>query len=173
VYLASSREHPPAAAVRQQQRDLSLVVQFMRDFSERQSNLFLLVSTFLARYEPADLESIVDDDVTEAVAAMASTFETASRGVIYEHRPASLPAERLVSRLKPLIAEAGQRGGATFERDAAFVLRRMAEAAGDARTAEPGNRRAFLDLLGRVVRKTDSEPGADSEGAAPSRLIVP
>ena len=145
----------------------------MRDLSQRQSQLFLVVSTFLARYEPADLQSIVDDDVTEAAAALASTFETASRGVIYEHRPASLPAERLLSTLKPLLVEAGQHGGAAFERDAAFVLRRVAEAVGDARVAEPDNRRAFLELLGRVIRKTDGETGTDKHGPEPSRLIVP
>jgi hypothetical protein len=173
VYLASARDHPPAAAVRQQQRDIGLVVQVMRDLSERQSQLFLLVGTFLARYEPADLHSIVDDDVTEAAGALASTFETASRGVIYEHRPASLPAERLVATLKPLVVEAGQHGGAAFERDAAFVLRRVVEAVGDARVAEPENHRAFLDLLGRVIRKTDGEGGAENPGPEPSRLIVP
>ena len=37
-----------------------------------------------------------------------ATFETASRGVIYEHRPASLPAERLATALKPVLAEAGR-----------------------------------------------------------------
>jgi hypothetical protein len=33
------------------------------------------------------------------------------------------------------------------------VLRRVQEAAGEIRNHEPENRRAFLDLLGRVIRK--------------------
>ena len=147
AWLVSAREHPPAAVVRRQQRDVGLLVQFMRDFSERQSQLFFLITTFLARYEAPELQPVIDDDVTEAAAALAGTLETASRGVIYEHRPASLPAERLTSALRPLLAEAGKGLGSAFERDAAFVLRRVEEAARDIRALEPENRRAFLDLL--------------------------
>jgi hypothetical protein len=102
AYLATAREHPPAATVRQQQRDMQLLVDGMRDFSRRQAHLFVALTTFLARYQPAEFQTLVDDDVIEAVAALAATFETAARGVIYEHRPASLPAERLAARLKPL-----------------------------------------------------------------------
>ena len=104
-YLASAREHPPAVAVRQQQRDVESLVEVVRDFNERQSQLFLMIATFLIRYEPPELQALLDDDVAEAADALAATFETASRGVIYEHRPASLPAERLAAALK---ADAGQ-----------------------------------------------------------------
>jgi hypothetical protein len=188
AWLASAREHPPAVVVRQQQRDLGLLMQFMRDCSERQSQLFFLLSTFLVSYEPPELHAIIDDDVAEAVSALASTYETALRGVIYEHRPASLPAERLAGALKPLLAEAGQNGGSAFERDAAVVLRRVSEAVTSLKAQDPGHHRVFLDLLGRVIQKTDG-PGHDREGsgtgektdgvenpqggARRSRLIVP
>jgi hypothetical protein len=158
AWLASAREHPPAIVLRQQQRDLGLVAHFMRDLSERQSKLLFLIFGALLRYEPPQLQPLVDNDVAEATDALASTFETASRGIIYEHRPASLPAERLVSALKPLVAEAGQGGGSPFERDAAVVLRRIAEAVGHVRAAEPDNRGAFLELVGRVVRTDPREP---------------
>src|SRR5215831_12443457 len=90
TWLASAREHPPASAVKRQQHDLSLLVQFMRDFSERQSQLFFLIQTFFNEYTPPELQPLVDDDVAEATTALAATFETSSRGVIYEHRPSSL-----------------------------------------------------------------------------------
>ena len=154
--------------VRQQQRDLGLVVQFMRDLSQRQSQLFLLLSTFLARYQTPELQPIIDDDVTEAAAALAGTFETAVRGVIYEHRPASLPAERLLSALKPLLVEAGEGAGSTFEGDAAVALRRIEDAVREIRALAPENRRAFLELLGRVI--SEAPPAEPTE--AP-RLIVP
>jgi hypothetical protein len=178
--------------VRQQQRDLGLLMQFMRDCTERQSQLFFLVSTFLVRYEPPELHAIIDDDVAQAVSALASTYETASRGVIYEHRPASLQAERLASALKPVLAEAGQNGGSPFERDAAAVLRRIGEAVNSLKEQDPGHHRVFLDLLGRVIRQTDgpahdreavsgsagTAEGADrnddqQRGTRRSRLIVP
>ena len=168
AWLASAREHPPAVTVRQQQRDLGLVVQFMRDLSQRQSQLFLLLSTFLARYQTPELQPIIDDDVTEAAAALAGTFETAVRGVIYEHRPASLPAERLLSALKPLLVEAGEGAGSTFEGDAAVALRRIEDAVREIRALAPENRRAFLELLGRVI--SEAPPAEPTE--AP-RLIVP
>ena len=148
-------------------------MQFMRDFSERQSQLLFAILTFLARYDPPELQPLIDDDVGEASAALAATFETASRGVIYEHRPASLPAERLMSALKPLLANAGQGGGSSFERDAAVVLRRIEEAARDARALEPDNRRALLDLIGRVIARVPLESEDAPRSPSESRLIVP
>lgn len=153
TWLASARSHPRAAIARQQQRDIGLLVQFMRDFSERQSQLFFLVTTFLAGYEAPEFQAPIDDDVAEAMSALAATFETASRGVIYDHRPASVLADRLATALKPRLAEAGEGAGAPFERDAAVVLRRMAEAIQDVRALDQGNRQAFLDLLRRVIAK--------------------
>jgi hypothetical protein len=173
VYLAASREHPAAAVVRQQQRDVGLVVHLMRDLNQRQSQIFLLVNTFLVRYEPPELQPLIDDDVAEAAAALAATLETSARGVIYEHRPASLPGERLMSALKPLLAEAGQNRGTSFERDAAVVLRRVEEAAREVRLSDAGNRRALLDLLGRVIRKSDGESDPAPARPEPTRLIVP
>ena len=170
VYLAVAREHPPATVVRQQQRDIQLLVRFIRDFSERQSQLFFLIDAFLLRYQPPELQLLIDEDVIDAAASLAATSETAARGVIYEHRPASPPAERLVAALKPLLAKAGQGGGTPFERDAAVVLRRIEEAAREARAVDRENRRAFLDLLGRVIPEREEEERPSS--AAP-RLIVP
>ncbi len=181
AWLASAREHPPASAVRQQQHDLSLLVQFMRDFSERQSRLFFLIQTFFNEYKPSELQPLIDDDVADAVSSLAATYETASRGVIYEHRPSSLAAERLVTALKPALAEAGKGLGSSFDRDAAVVLRRVGEAVVAARAGDPANRRAFLALVSRVIRRPDNtdeaRAGSDEESgsrAAPaSRLIVP
>ena len=151
--------------VRQQQHDVGVLLQVMRDFNERQSQLFLLISTFLVRNEAPELQPLIDDDVAEAMAALAATFETSARGVIYEHRPASLPAERLVAGLRPLLAEAGKGGGSSFERDAAGVFRRVEEAVREVRADERDNRRAFLDLLARIVSKTPSDgPGEEGSG---------
>ncbi len=169
VYLASAREHPPAVAVRQQQHDVAQVIHVMRDFNERQTQLFFLIGTFLLQYRSPELHAVVDEDVAEAAAALAATFETATRGVIYDHHPASRPAERLAGALKPVLAEAGKNGGTPFERDVAVVLRRFEEGARSARAADASTR-AFLDLLGRVIRKPDQvEPPA----AEAPRLIIP
>jgi len=150
-------------------------MQFVRDFSERQSQLFVLIATFLVRTaaDAAALQPIIDDDIVDAMRSLASTYETSVRGVIYEHRPASLPAQRLVAALTPLLAEAGRSGGTAFERDAAVVMRRLEQAATDVRAAEPESVRVFLDLLARIFSKgTEHEAGAARAPDTP-RLIVP
>jgi len=176
-WLASAREHPPAALVRQQQRDIAAFAQFMRDFSERQSQLFFLIGSFLVRYQPPDLQLLIDEDVAEGVAALASTFETASRGVIYEHRPASLSAERMTAALKPMLLEAGRGAGSAFERDAAVVLRRIEESVHQVRDQQAGNRRAFLELVHRIIKEHPQRDGPagppEPAGPPPQRLILP
>jgi hypothetical protein len=175
-YLATAREHPSAASVRRERQDVDLLLHRLRDLSEQQSQLFFLIGAFLLQYEPPEFQPLVDADVAEAAAALAGTFETAARGVIYEHRPAALPAERLTTALKALIAdvakEAGTQRGSIFERDAAVVLRRVEEGARETEPAAP-SRRGFVDLLGRVLR----DPRAPAAGGAPdrpeSRLILP
>jgi hypothetical protein len=161
-WLASARDHPPAVTVRQQRHDIGLLVNFMRDLSERQSQLFFLINSFITNYQPAELQSLIDDDVAEAVEALAATYETSVRGVIYDHRPASLPADRLATALRPVLAEAGKNLGTAFERDAAVVLRRVSQAVRDVRSVaereqggEADNRKAFVDLLGRVIKHPD------------------
>ena len=131
------------------------------------------MTTFLARYRPDDLQTVIDEDVADATAALAATFETASRGVIYDHRPASLAAERLTSRLREVIrASAPAHGSTSFERDAAAVLRRIDGAVRDLGTAQDGHgRRPFLDLLERVTRGRDLPPAASEPARRPWRRL--
>jgi hypothetical protein len=168
-YLAAAREHPAAVVVRQQQRDVGLFLPLVRDFNERQSELFVVVATLLRSYRTSELETLIDDDAAEAMAALAATYETSARGVIYEHRPSSAPASRLMTALKTALAGEDGRRSASFERDAAVVLRRLESAVAEARAQYPGERRAFIDLLGRLFTR---EP-AQAAAAEPSRLIVP
>jgi hypothetical protein len=144
----------------------------MRDLSERQSHLLFLIASFLATYQPTDLHAPIDDDVVEAISSLAATFETASRGLIYDHRPASVLAERLATALRPVLEEAGRGTGSSFERDAAVVLRRLEEAVRDVRTFDQTNRQAFLEMLRRVMAPSPEDPSA-GETPDRSRLIVP
>ena len=169
-YLATAREHPPAVVVRRQRQDLDLLVEVLRDLNTRQSQLFFLIATVIAQYRSSELESIVDDDVAQASGTLAATFETAARGVIYEHRAASIPAARLAAALKTALADAARGAGSPFERDAAVILRRIEQSARRMTEAGPANSRAFIALLERVVQRSDEEP---PESANEPRLIVP
>jgi hypothetical protein len=173
AYLAASRDHPSAAVVRRQQRDVEFAMEFLRDFDERQSSLFGRIGTFLVRYHSPDLQPLIDADVAEAMQALASTYETSVRGVIYDHIPASLPAQRVVAALKPLLDEFGQSGGTAFERDAAVVMRRMEKGVADVRAIDHENRRAFLELLARLIVQDATAKAEHEAKEPPSRLIVP
>jgi hypothetical protein len=174
AYLATAREHPPASTVRQQQRDVGQLLHHVRDLNHQQTELFFLINAFLLRYEPPDLHPLIDADVAEAAAALASTFETASRGVIYEHRPAGLPADRLATSLRSVIAEAGQQAGGVNDRDIAVVLRRLDEGARAAGAANPSAPRAYFDLIGRTLKERQDTRGTGGDGDATGapRLII-
>ena len=172
-YLAAAREHPPATLVRQHQRDSTLVAQLVRDLNERQSRLFLLVGVAVVQYEPAELHPLADDDVRDAAAALARTFETASRGVIYELRAVSGSGARLAATLKPVLAELGQGGGTAFDRDAALVLHRLEDGVAQAQASDPANRRAFVELLGRVLAKGGRDAAGEPASREPPRVILP
>ena len=176
-YLATAREHPPATAVRQQRRDLDTAMHLVRDFNQRQSQIFFLTASFIVQYQPSELHPLVDEDVAEAAAALAATFETSARGVIYEHPATTAAGGRLAAALKPLLTESGQGGGTAFERDAAVVLRRIEDGARHGQGLGDAGPRALVELLGRVIRPGGGDPG-DNNGpsrppAEPSRLIVP
>ncbi len=173
TYLITARDHPPAAALRQQQQDTARLLHAMRDLNRDQSRLFLAVSAFVAQYQPPDIQPVVDADVADAAGALAGTFETAARGVIYDHRPSSRQAERLMTNLRPFLEETARRAGGTHERDAAVVLRRIEEIARDPENANLDAGRAYLGLVSRMFRSSATgEPAAP--GSAPvSRLIVP
>ena len=176
-YLTAAREHPPAVAVRRQQQDMDTAVQLLRDFNQRQSQIFFLLAAFIVRYQPPELQALVDDDVADAASALAATLETASRGVIYEHQALTASGARLAAALKALLLEAGQRAGTPFERDAAVVLRRIEDAARHRPDSGPGRDvagpRALVELLGRVIRTTAEDDAQKPPSEEPPRLIVP
>ena len=124
----------------------------MRDFSERQSQLFILIGAFLNGYRPGEFRALLDEDVAQGTEALASTYETASRGdqrsrtVLVDH------AARLAVELKELLAETRERAGPGFDHDAMVVLRGMREAVDAARASEPENPRAFLELVSRIMQ---------------------
>ena len=92
---------------------------------------------------------------------------------MYEHRTASLPAERLLAELKTLMAEIAKEGGQGVERDAVVALRRVEMAAKESAKQEPGGN-AFQQLLIRVLLPAGgTEAPRDASAAPASSLIIP
>jgi hypothetical protein len=175
-YLASARAHPAAVVQRQRERDATIVMGMLGQLSEPQMSFLSRLTLHLQAYRRTAIPALVDADVRDAVSAMASTLETTARGIFYEHRAPSLPAQRLVTHLDPVREEAESRGRL---RPAAIadVLRRVETAARQADDIAGGGETAFLDFLDRSVTRTPPpEPagaGGDDETRDPRRIILP
>ena len=173
TYLVSARTHPPAVVRRQQERDARFLLPIIDGLGRRQYQLFFVVQATIHRLAETDEMPVNDDVVRDTAQALAATYETASKGIIYEHRPSSLPAERLARELKPLLEGKDGRGPVASERDLLEVLRRVEQAATDARKTLDGGTHAYLDLVGRVMRSSSDGDTEDSDETAPAKPADP
>jgi hypothetical protein len=175
VYLTTARTHPPAVIQRQQELDRAQLLRWLAGLSERQARLFLMLGALISRHQGDALRKLIDEDIGQAAEAHAATLETAARGIVYEHRPSSVPAERLLTELKALVAEVTREGGSSLERDAAIALRRLEAAAKESAKAQRGGN-AFQQLLVRVLLSQGGPAsGEPRETPTPpaSTLIIP
>jgi hypothetical protein len=169
VYLTSAREHPAAVVKRQQEHDVAILLPTIQSLTERQYQLFFLFQNLISRHAPQGFTRLLDDDVAEAASSVASTLETAARGVIFEHTAQSLPAQRLAAEMKTMLAEMRQQGATVYDREVAIVLRAIERGARETRKAEPGDA-AYLTLMARLLHRNRSTAPPAAE--QPS-LIIP
>lgn len=174
VHLAAAREHPAAVVKRQQERDVATLLPTLRDLTERQHQLFFLFHSVIARHSPEGFTRLNDDDVADAAAALASTLETAARGVIYEHTAQSPIAQRLANDMKAMLEEIRQKGGKVYDREAAIALRAIEQGARDARKAAGGDAATYLTLMGRLLQVNQAAPksGLGGQASRPASPIV-
>lgn len=167
VYLTTAQRHPAAMVKRQQERDLAVLLGALGRLSEAQLQIFFVIHAFIARFTPDGLP-LTDADVAEAVGTLATSFETASRGVLYEGQATAASAEALRRELKRYLAQLVGEGGARFEREISAVLRGIERGA---RHEVPGIGEgpvAYLTLVSRILQERPPEPAQ-----APSRIILP
>ena len=180
AYLRSAQSHPPAAVQRQQERDLRFLIPLLEGMTERQHELALLIQGFL-RSARSEAPALLNDDIANASRALAETYETASRGIIYEHSAGTPSAERLSAEFRSLVEAKRAEGLQLSDSDVAAVIRGIETGAREAHAALPGEKTAYLELLQRVLRAPNESPERSSDGAAPERadhgrrpsLIVP
>lgn len=182
-YLASAQAHPPAAVLRQRERDLPLLASLLTGLNDMQGDLLALLTTQLRRSRAGAIPPLRDEDVREAAGALASTLETAARGIVYEHQPASMPALRLMRAWQEALAEVERRGQTLRPAVVAPVLRRMEQLAREAASTlgagaegEGQADAALLDFFDRVMRGPatgDRDTPAVAPADTPSGLIVP
>jgi hypothetical protein len=171
-YLTTARSHPPAVVQRQQELDRAMLMPLLQGLSERQARLFLMLAAVTSRHQSDMLHKLVDEDIAQAAGALASTLETAAKGIVYEHQPASLAAARLMGELKGVVDEVVKNAGSALERDAAITLRRIEHAAKMMVTARRGENE-FQQLLARVLTPPPGSEQPETPAAPASSLILP
>jgi hypothetical protein len=121
------------------------------------------------------LRPLLDADVAEAAATTAATLETASRGVIYEHTPATLNARELQAAFRGAFEEIAQQmqGPRTpLERDAVRALRGIEEAARRVGPIAGDTETGFLGLMRRVLGPQSAPAGEHRQRPGPS-IVLP
>lgn len=179
VYLESATAHPPAVVQRRRERDGGFLVALLHGLTQPQQRLAALLLEYLAGERP-DAPGLVDADVEQAALALAQTFETASRGILYEHSAGTATAQRLAGEMKAVIEADRPNGARMSDHDTAGVLRRVEAGAREARRAlqDGDDKRAYLSMLRRVRvtlgAGTDRKPDPDAGGRSSSGgLILP
>jgi hypothetical protein len=170
-YLTAAREHPAAVIRRQQAQDVARLLPSLRHLTERQSQLFFLLQSAIARHTPGALMRTVDSDVIDAAGSLAATLETAVRGVIYEHAPQSPTAQALVKEMKNVVAQLREQGATVYDREAAIALRAIEQGAKGI-GAQPGGR-AYLDLIARLLQVSAAPEATAAPASSASGLILP
>lgn len=167
IYLESAQRHPAAVVRRQQERDLALLMGALGPLSEPQLQLFFVIHTFIARFTHEGVP-VSDADVAEGAGALATSFEAASKGVVYEQTATAPAAEALRREIKGLLTKIGGEGGSRFEREVAAVLRGIERGA---RHDAPGIGSGAVEYLTLVARILQERPPDAAQ--AGSRIIIP
>jgi len=163
-HLAASREHPAAIVRKQQEADVAALLPSMSGLTERQHQLFFLFQSVIAKSRPEGLARLTDDDVAAAATACAATIETAAKGVLYEHSPDSLPAQKLAGEIRALLAQLREHGATVYDREAAIALRAIEKGARE--LTNPENPIAYLSLMSRLLQVNKAASTADSTSEA-------
>jgi hypothetical protein len=169
IYLEHAHRHPAASVKRQQESDLTVLMAALGRVSEVQLQLFFVIQTSILKFHTSaraeGTAPLTDADVAQAAGAVAATFETATRGVVYEHQAQSMIAEGLRRELTTVLQEVGRGAGSRFEREAAEVLRGIERGAAH-QTLPPGA--GPLDYMSVVARVLQ----APAAVAAPAPSII-
>lgn len=169
-YLEAADRHPAAAVKRRQEHDLAVLTSSLGPLSQPQLQLFFVIQAFVAGLTQGrglvpdgGLNPVQDGDLAEAAAALAASFETAARGVVYEQQCSSVVAEEMRRSLRAFLAEMAQGTGSRLEREAAVVLRGIERGARHQADGLPDGNTAYLESVRRILQeRIGHKPGASS-----------
>ena len=162
-YLEAAQRHPAAVVKRQLDADVTVLMATIGRLSEQQLQLFFLLQSMVLAYKPEGLARLSDADVALAAGALASSLETASKGVIFEASTGSVVAEGVRRALKPVIDEVTKGGGSRAEREVAIVLRGIERGAKHEGKVIPPGETSYLDLVARVFQQRPQKAQAPAK----------
>jgi hypothetical protein len=166
VHLANATAHPSVPARRQHDADIRALLGGLGHLTEVQLRLFFLINTYFLRPSADGHHRATDTEVADAAGALAATFETASRGVIFEHPAVTPVGQRMATDLMTLLRDVGKGAGSRFERDVTEVCRAIQSAAAPAAEGR-SDHRGYLERVARVMgEQAPAEP-------EPQRILLP
>ena len=153
---------------------MRFLVPRLTELTETQYRLFMLAQALVVQHAKSASPSPIDTDVAEGIASVAATLETAGKGIIYEHRAAAIPAQRIAddisAAIRDLVTRAGA-DGARLERDSAKALRALERTAREAQQELPDPARpetSWLALAARMFSNTQPHDPAPEPAASAS-----
>ena len=174
-FLNTARNHPPAVVQKRQERDTNFLGIIIQTFTQQQYQIFLFLLFTVHRYRSKSSVRLLDEDIAEATNALAATLETASKGIIYEHRPTSLPAQDLTAELAKALKDLSERAERSLDGDSAIALRGLKRAASDAPKALSEGETSCLDWLERLASNFEVTPqhGTTTPNQTPELISPP
>lgn len=160
VYLSGG--HAPAWEGREteKRRDARLVAPHIQGLSPTQGELLLLALAGIAATwsRRRDLD---DRLLGQALAALRSTTETRTRGILYDHAADSIEAQAFVTELRELFEAKDDEGVATSPDDGDLLpVLRALEAMVSGASREGSGPTAFLETATRLVGRFAPRPRA-------------
>ena len=162
---------------RRNERDTRFLLPIVAGLRPRQYGLFFRAQSLLHGVIRNADPPVDDRTVRETADALAKTYDTAGKGIIYAHQASSLAARHLARELKPRL-DAPPEDGRPRARDddLAVVLRCIERAAAGAAAALGGGGRAYVDFMARLVRTPPAAGAAAGRGGKAEdepRIVVP
>jgi hypothetical protein len=137
---------------------------------EKTAALLALVHVLLLQARRALGGELSDREAEQVVAALARTYETLSKGIIYQHQVDSPRLQGVVDRMIRFLQERERFVPPTSDDDVLASLRAL-ETALSTHRAQAGSGRSYLDLAARTFKE---QPELElKEGVSPRLIVQP
>ena len=173
-HLAAAREHPAAEVKRQQERDVAVLMPTIDSLTRATTSAVLPVPLGDRPPHTGRVRPLIDEDVGAGGGARWPRRSRRRTGVIYEHTPPSLPAQRLATGARRRCwARCATHGGNVYDAEAAIALRAIEQGARDASKTPASGPTAYVSLMARLLQRqqaaTAARPGQTEPMTARAR----